>query len=133
MIQQQAGLIICLSTCHFTIFNASPHSALGYKTPFEVYYCRKPLGLTKPLLEDIKEMNSTSNSPSNSPSNTSFASVNTQSHCTAEQTIRLEAKNSSDKAVATIGIHTYDFKYSNLKTITTLHTWLSDCITSFCT
>ena len=30
--------------------------------PFEVYYCRNPLGLTKPLLEDIKEMNSTSNS-----------------------------------------------------------------------
>ena len=27
------------------MYNTSPHSSLGYKTPFEVYYCRKPLSL----------------------------------------------------------------------------------------
>ena len=35
---------------YMNTYNTSPHSSLGYKTPFEVYYCKKPLSLTKPIL-----------------------------------------------------------------------------------
>ena len=70
-----------------SLYNASPHSAIGHKTPFEVHFNRPPLTVLKPLLPDLSD--------SDSADSESTADSDLPDYSTA---IRTEAKNSSERA-----------------------------------
>ena len=71
---------------YMSLYNASPHSAIGHKTPFEVHFGRTPLTVTKPLLSDPRGSNSDDSESHDSDLPDYFSGV------------RTEAKKSSERA-----------------------------------
>ena len=71
---------------YMSLYNASPHSAIGHKTPFQVHFNRTPLTVTKPLLSGPRESDT-----DDSESHDSDLSDHSKA-------IRTEAKKSSERA-----------------------------------